>query len=108
MYERPSSRRTWAKFQALLTICCESVLMRFPIRPTAIQAEKVPGIPSLLAESIPHLQVEGVSWKKLRRRVQPRRTKCHGELAIPVRADSRAFRAKQAKGVSALSGTATT
>src|SRR5271165_1050679 len=27
MYERPSSRRTWAKFQALLTICWLSLLM---------------------------------------------------------------------------------
>src|SRR5947209_8420621 len=27
MYERPSSRKTWAKFQALLTICWLSLLM---------------------------------------------------------------------------------
>ena len=31
MYERPSSRRTWAKFQALLTICWVSLLMKLSV-----------------------------------------------------------------------------
>ena len=54
MYERPSSRSTCAKFQALLTICCEAVLINWS--PLGRQSQGANAVLLLLVDETNEIQ----------------------------------------------------